>query len=105
MSNEEFKKVVENRFRFISDLLISKSEEYSDGVDKLYNFKRAGQINKSTPERALWGFQLKHYTSLSDIIDNIDKGIYPNTDKLQEKISDEISYLLLLEALIQENKQ
>ena len=45
---------------------------------------------------------LKHRTSISDIVDDIDNGKLPSREKLAEKMNDSINYLLLLEALIVE---
>ena len=45
--------------------------------------------------------ELKHYVSIMDIVDNIEKEL-PSIEKLEEKFTDEINYLLLLKALILE---
>jgi len=82
--------------------LNAKSEEYSTENDKLHNFKRAGKIDNITSERALWGMDLKHRTSIADMVDELDNEIYCTIDKWVEKITDHINYCLLLLALVYE---
>ena len=85
-----------------TNLLALKSAEYSTDVDKLHNFKRAAEKRHTTPEEALMGMKLKHDVSVDDLVDNVAKGILPSEALLEEKITDSINYLILLEALIKE---
>jgi len=102
MDQETFNKLVEDRFFICSHTLGQKSAEYSRNGDKLHNFKRAGAMLSCTPEEALLGMMSKHQISIIDIIMDIHHGILPTDEKLSEKITDNINYLLLLEALIRE---
>lgn len=91
------------RLEKIKNVLSSKSAEYSKANDKHYNFKRAAEIIRKTPETALWGMYLKHLVSIQDIVEKIEEtGNPPKLEILEEKIGDAINYMILLETLIQE---
>jgi hypothetical protein len=101
MNTEKFNQVLNDRIFEIRAVLSSKAKEYAT-EDRLHNFKVAARRRNQTPERALMGMKEKHSVSIEDIIDNIDKGILPSKELLNEKIGDEINYLILLEALLLE---
>ena len=105
MNNVEFDEFLKVKLENLKNLLSIKNEEYSANNDRFHNFKRAAQIANITPEKALYGFLLKHLTSMNDIVDDIDNGKYPSINKLEEKCSDVVCYYILLEALIKENKK
>lgn len=87
------------------DVLSSKSKEYSKATDKHYNFKRAAEVLRKTPETALWGMYLKHFISIQDIVEKIEKtGEVPSKEILDEKFGDAINYMILLKTLILERK-
>ena len=99
MDKETFDKIIENRIEEIQSTLIKKGKEYASNADRLYNFKRAAEIGRTTPEKALQGMRLKHSVSVLDLIE----GRLPLTKELiEEKLGDEINYLILLEAVLKE---
>lgn len=100
MTNGTFKKILDFRIKKIRETLDKKAEEYSRG-DRLYNFKRAGEIMRTDPENSLMGMFMKHLVSVIDIVET---GDYTN-DLLNEKIGDAINYLILLEAILKEGKK
>jgi len=114
MQHKKFEKLLKVVIGRIPTTLASKSAEYSTDSDKLYNFKRSGERLRVTPERALMGMAEKHYTSITDIVDKIEaenqavglqriiRPRFLTKKKLEEKITDGINYLILLEALIKE---
>jgi hypothetical protein len=103
MEIEQFNELVDERFGKCRETLCTKSEEYARNNDKLHNFKRAGDIGGTSPEKALVGMMVKHVVSLLDIVDDIEYiGTTPTDAVLSEKVGDTINYLLLLEALIRE---
>jgi len=114
MKHEIFDKLFGKIVKRSKNILASRSAEYSSGSDKLYNFKRSGERRRKTPEEALMGMAEKHYTSITDIVDKIEKenqavGLqriirprFLTKKKLEEKITDGINYYILLEALIKE---
>ena len=93
--------IVEER---IKKVMCSKSAEYSRGNDKLYNFKRSAEVDGITPIEALRGMDLKHRTSISDMLDDLnDPEHIDYTKKLwEEKLTDHINYMILLWALLAE---
>lgn len=102
MKQEAFDEIMHRRMKVCEDVLRQKSSEYSTDEDKLHNFKRAAGMLRCSPERALVGMMAKHVISVLDIVDafNEDRGF--SSSVFDEKITDTINYLILLEALIKE---
>jgi hypothetical protein len=106
MDIEKFQDLMNNRFSKCAALMLgSKNAEYSRNNDKLHNFKVAGRIGGVTPEFALIGMFMKHLVSIFDIVNDLNTGTLPNKSILEEKITDTLNYLVLLEALITERYQ
>jgi len=103
MEYEEFNKIVENRLNHCKQLLIPKGKEYSRNGDRLHNFKRAAKIIHASKFDALLGMWNKHLVSILDMVDDARLGILPTPKALDEKMSDNINYTLLLEALFRED--
>ena len=68
MKAENFNKIVEEQVEHIKQVLIKKADEYNLEADRLGFFKRAATFAQTTPEKALYGFLLKHLVSLNDMI-------------------------------------
>jgi len=106
MNNERFNKIVEDRMVKCKELLLTKSKEYSrpyrKTLDRLSNFKRAGEWDEETPERALWGMCKKQLVSLRDFIYDLETNVLAPREQWEEKIGDCHNYLYLLEALVAE---
>jgi hypothetical protein len=99
MNAEQFDTILESRLLSIKQVLGNKAKEYAIG-DRLYNFKRAAEISRTTPQKALSGMFMKHLVSVLDLIE----GSVPSTaDRINEKIGDAINYLILLEAILKED--
>ncbi len=117
MNHKKFNELLDQIVKRTTSVLASKSKEYSTGIDKLHNFKRAGSMLQCSPEKALVGMWTKHIVSILDMVDELEQkcGInqccFPSLDPeefvstIEEKIGDAINYLILLEALIKERKQ
>lgn len=100
MNFVEFESLVNTRTDAIKKTLGKKAVEYAFG-DRLYNFKRAAEIARTTPAQALFGMFSKHLVSVIDMVE----GTRPATDAvIDEKIGDAINYLILLEAVLKEKK-
>jgi len=83
-----------------------KNAEYSRNDDKLHNFKRAGALLGCTPHEALVGMWSKHLVSVLDMVsDYAAFGKIPDSKMLDEKFTDAINYLHLLEALFREENK
>lgn len=101
MKADEFNSIVESQLERIKSVLVKKADEYNLEADRLGFFKRAAVFSQSTPEKALYGFLLKHLVSLSDMVVSGDK--YPKELWL-EKITDIENYLILLLGLLEDDK-
>ena len=104
MNNEIFNKVTEERLKTCINVLCRKSDEYSTDEDRLHNFKVAGALQGCSDIKALGGMMCKHTVSIYDLINDFENGKNISLDLWNEKIGDSINYLLLLTALIHEQK-
>ena len=104
MDTPTFEKIVGQRCEAIKAILASKAKEYAR-EDRLHNFKRAGLFMNKTPATVCWGFAMKHFTSIADIVDDVERGTPPTKALAAEKLGDAINYLILLEAILSEEKQ
>lgn len=104
MKQEEFiDQIVNKRIEHCKALLLGeKNAEYSRGNDRLHNFKVAAAMDGESPAKALWGMWKKHIVSVRDIVSDMEAGILPSKQKVEDKMSDMINYALLLEAVIEE---
>lgn len=103
MKPESFNKIVNERCVKIKKVLASKAKEYAT-EDRLHNFKRASVFMNKTPATVCWGFAMKHFTSVADIVDQVESGKKIEPWLIEEKIGDSINYLILLEAILKEQK-
>lgn len=102
MTQEQFDKVLAKRIEEIQNVLLVKRKEYARNDNPLHNFDIAARVAGTSREKALWGFALKHYISLMDIFDDIERGSLPKEEVVEEKIGDLINYLILAEASIKD---
>jgi hypothetical protein len=98
MNNQEFDEILNFRIESIKSILTSKAKEYAHG-DRLYNFKRAAEIERATPAKSLFGMLTKHLVS---VIDMVEGNLETPPAMVNEKIGDLINYLILLEAVFKE---
>ena len=100
MTQEKFNKIVEEMIETSKKTLIKKQGEYSLDEDRLSFFKEGNELTKLSPERTLYMFMYKHIKSLADMITSEKK--YPKALFI-EKIQDNMNYLLLLRALLEDD--
>ena len=105
MNAKDFDEIVAARMAWCNKTLCAKGDEYARDGDRLWNFKAAGRKRNQHPAQALAGMEVKHDVSVDDIIDGLARGIVPPKEMVAEKIGDSINYLLLLEGLIEEERQ
>ena len=105
MNAKDFDGIVAARMAWCNKTLCVKGDEYARDGDRLWNFKVAARKLNCHPAEALAGMMIKHTVSVDDIIDGLAKGIVPPRELVAEKIGDSIDYLLLLEGLIEEERQ
>ena len=102
MTPEHFNKLVDSVFGDLRALLSSKEKEYSQGVDRLDQFKKGAMMTNRPSHQVLAGFMLKHTTSIYDMLQQENTNIF-SIDEWNQKIYDHINYLLLLLGIIEEN--
>jgi len=99
MTSKEFEKIFRHRIQHLDMTLIQKAKGYAFNNDRLHNFKMSAGITRDTPVQTAWSFMAKHLTSIKDMVD----GHYvPTPENLDEKITDAIAYLILIEACLKE---
>lgn len=98
MDKELLDSVVTEQINRCRDLLVVKAAEYAP-EDRLMNFKKAAATQGVTLKQALAGMMAKHTISLYDMIWS---GEEYDMEKWEEKITDHINYLLLLNAILEE---
>ena len=98
LSSETFDSMMEEQFNRSRDILSNKAKEYAT-ADRLHNFRVAADLRGCTPEQALAGMMAKHTVSVYDMCESGKQ--YPIA-LWEEKITDSINYLLLLNAMVRE---
>ena len=100
---QTFDKLVERETKRMKDVMCSKSADYADGTDKLFNFKLAAKLDGISPIEALRGMWLKHRCSLRQALDELldGKDCRPEVWWI-EKLTDDRNYSMLLQGLLTE---
>lgn len=101
MNTEDFEIAIRAQIARCTDVLIQKAAEYASDVDRLHNFKVAAKLQGITVKEALAGMMAKHTTSVYDMVAS---GQDYSVGMWNEKIGDHINYLLLLRAIIDEER-
>lgn len=101
MNNSEFSEVVDEQLDVCKSLLVAKGREYSTESDKLHNFKVSAELQGVTQRQALGGMMAKHTVSIYDMIQSANDFAAPIWN---EKITDHINYLLLLQGIVTEER-
>ena len=100
MESERFNQVVEEQIGRSLDTLMNKAKEYAT-ADLLHNFKVAAKLRHTTTTGVLAGRMIKHTVSIFDMCES---GEEYSEAQWNEKITDHINYLLLLQAIVTEQR-
>lgn len=100
MTADKFENVIYRQLNMCVDILGVKATEYAT-QDRLHNFKAAAGMMGCDPKEALSGMMAKHTISIYDMCRS---GQTYSIDLWNEKITDHINYLLLLKALVEEER-
>lgn len=100
MKHDTFIESVNTTLTHCCNLLLSKGQEYNSEVDRLAAFKQAAALERTTPQRALFGMLAKHLVSIQNMCDTEITDY--SEERWQEKIGDAINYMLLLKGLVDE---
>ena len=102
MNHERLARVIDQAVQRSLRILNAKAEEYSSQEDRLSNFKKAAAVLNCSPEAALLGMLVKHWVSVCELVNNLSQTRTWPREVWEEKLTDSINYLLLLEALLYE---
>lgn len=102
MRASDFNRILKGQLQKVSDILGTKASEYASDVDRLQNFKTAAALKHISPREALGGMMVKHTVSIYDMIDSGKD--YP-IELWDEKITDHINYLILLKAIVVDERR
>lgn len=102
MKHDDFQRLLERRIDLTWKVLSAKSREYASADDKLWNFKRGGEVLGKNQIEVLVGYMTKHLVSVIDLAKMAALGQAPSIAALDEKIGDTVNYLVLLEAAVTE---
>lgn len=102
MDSQRFDNLCNNQIDHCFDVLCSKSKEYAVNNDRLHNFRVASALQHVPMKTVLAGMMAKHTISIYDMCGTSEDVEYPK-ELWKEKITDSINYLLLLNAVIQED--
>ncbi len=80
-------------------VLIEKHREYATN-DDFHNFNVAAELQGITPLQALVGMMDKHVVSVHDYVNEHAEGRKTTPEQWKEKIGDNINYLLILWAMV-----
>lgn len=100
MNTEQFNHIIDVQIKQCTDILKLKAVEYAT-EDRLHNFKVAAGLQQIPTKQALSGMMSKHTVSIYDMCgspESFDMALW------DEKITDSINYLLLLKAVVLEEK-
>lgn len=105
MKNKEFDDVVNETVEATALLLKRKGLEYSNEVDRLSAFKDIAKEAGVTSKQALLVLKSKHTGAISKYIRNDAKGLQQILNEpIEQRIYDDINYLILLLALLKEEQ-
>lgn len=102
MNSKDLTRLVNYRIKAAKETLNTKNDIYARTSDRLSNFKTGATFLNITPEKCLFSYLTKHLSALHEFILRLDDNNLTDLAEWQEKISDSINYLILLEALITE---
>lgn len=103
MDVSEFGTILNEQFQRSSEMLLAKRREYADDYNVLHNFLVASQLQGVPMHEALAGMMAKHTVSVYDMC---SQPVYDyDLSAWDEKITDHINYLILLRAVLVEEKK
>jgi len=95
MSEDYFNERLEDALEQAKYTLGVKAKEYVRDNDRMHNFNCGAVRTGKSREQIIADFRLKHEVSLDDLRNDIDKGILPPKNLVEEKFGDIINYFLL----------
>jgi len=100
MTEKRFEQIVDETLNQIRETLIVKSKEYERNNNIFHNFEEGSKRSGLIREKVLDGFLLKHEISIADMTNDLENGILPKIETVEEKFGDNLIYLILKKASI-----
>lgn len=100
MTNRAFDAILAERLAKTRTVLASKGDQYDAPGDRLRNFKDAAALTGESPAQVCIGFMAKHLVGLFDVVNRQARGDHSRDHLLDERVTDAVNYLVLLEALV-----
>ena len=97
LTQKEFENLINYRFEKCRSVLLRKKEEYAEDDDMLRNFNNAACTLEMEPEQVAFMYMMKHFQSIKDLLFGKKK---LTNDLWEEKITDLINYLLIIDSII-----
>lgn len=98
----EFNEVIKRQMDRSAQMLDEKGEEYASSSDRLRNFRVSAELQNIPMHEALGGMMAKHTASIYNMLQgHVDTYSRHQWD---EKITDHINYLLILQAVLFEER-
>ena len=99
---QQFDVEVQLTLQKIQELLLVKGKEYRRNNDPFHNFTVGSKMTNQIPEKVLHGFLLKHLVSYQDMLNDIESGVLPKVETVEEKFNDVLVYFIIQKAMILE---
>jgi hypothetical protein len=100
MTFDEFDRVTDEIFHQVLKMRDTKGKEYARSEDRFANFNRLAAELGLKREHVLWVYTAKH---LDGIVSYVNNGRAFSTERVEGRIVDAITYLLLLAGMVREN--
>jgi len=100
MTGHEFNEHFEYITGQCREMIACKAAHYTEDNDRLHNFAAARNLQGNTLLQAIAGMMAKHTVSVYDLIRKNANGESVSRDMWEEKIVDNINYLIILWAAI-----
>jgi len=100
MTEDKFEQIVDSSLNQIRETLLVKGKEYKRNNNIFHNFEEGSKRTGLIREKVLDGMLLKHEISIADMTNDLEKGILPKIETVEEKFGDNLIYLILKKASI-----
>lgn len=100
-----FEQVVAETLEDVANTLIKKAKEYRREKNPFHNFEKGSIKSGIIREKVLDGFLLKHLISVDDLTNDLESGIIPSKEMIEEKFNDIICYYIIKKAMFLEHEK